>query len=95
MEVMSVPGIHVKGSMFAIPDIPALSWKLGVALMPAINGKKYTVLTGSALLHFAKGKKKLESGKRLHTLAGGKTEYDQASQGGRLYTGSKVCSKLP
>jgi sn-glycerol 3-phosphate transport system substrate-binding protein len=35
-----------------------LPWTLGVAQMPAINGKRYTVLTGSALVNFSKGKKK-------------------------------------
>jgi ABC-type glycerol-3-phosphate transport system substrate-binding protein len=35
-----------------------LPWSLGVAPIPAIDGKKHTVLTGSALLNFAGSKKK-------------------------------------
>jgi len=35
-----------------------LPWSLGVAPMPSIQGRKFTVLTGSALVNFAKNKKK-------------------------------------
>ncbi|MBN2323639.1 MAG: ABC transporter substrate-binding protein [Spirochaetes bacterium] len=35
-----------------------LPWSLGVAPMPSINGRKFTVLTGSALVNFAKNRKK-------------------------------------
>jgi sn-glycerol 3-phosphate transport system substrate-binding protein len=35
-----------------------LPWSLGVAPMPSINGRRFTVLSGSALVNFAKNKKK-------------------------------------
>lgn len=35
-----------------------LPWSLGVAPMPYINGRKYSVLTGSALVNFSRSKKK-------------------------------------
>ena len=35
-----------------------LPWSLGVAPIPSINGKKHTVLTGSALVNFGKTRKK-------------------------------------
>ncbi|UCB44952.1 MAG: ABC transporter substrate-binding protein [Spirochaetota bacterium] len=35
-----------------------LPWSLGVAPMPTINGKHYTVLTGSVLVNFSKSNKK-------------------------------------
>jgi len=35
-----------------------LPWKLKVAPMPLINGKRYSVLTGLALINFSKNKKK-------------------------------------
>ncbi len=35
-----------------------LPWKLKIALLPKVNGKRYTVLGGSALVNFARGRKR-------------------------------------